>query len=74
MAYDSDSSSDHDTVLSDFRTTNVLLGYASKLPTEDSISHLGGNPVSPDTIDVRSADHSHYHRTGSTLLSLHLLL
>ncbi len=30
---------------SDYSTTNVLLGYASKEPTEDEISHLGGIPV-----------------------------
>ena len=29
----------------DYTETNVLLGYASKEPTGDSISHLGGLPV-----------------------------
>ena len=28
-----------------FTTTNVLLGYASKEPTDDSFSQLGGYPV-----------------------------
>lgn len=39
--YDSDSSDDGE----DYTETNVLLGYASKEPTGDSISHLGGQPV-----------------------------
>jgi hypothetical protein len=39
---DSDSSLD---AQSDFCGTNVNLGYASKEPTEDSVSHLGGFPV-----------------------------
>lgn len=45
-SYDSDDS------LSDAESgsaTNVLLGYASKTPTEDSISQLGGEPVRPPT-------------------------
>lgn len=41
--YDSDSSAgDED----EFTETNVLLGYASKDPGDDSISRLGGHPVS----------------------------
>lgn len=41
--YDSDDSfSDEDMDAS----TNVLLGYASKEPTDDTVSHLGGTPVS----------------------------
>lgn len=40
--YDSDSSGDED---SEFTETNVLLGYASKEPTDDNFSQLGGHPV-----------------------------
>jgi len=40
-SYDSDSSDDE----SAFTGTNVLLGYASKESTDDSVSHLGGIPV-----------------------------
>ncbi|TGJ83858.1 hypothetical protein E0Z10_g4909 [Xylaria hypoxylon] len=39
--YDSDSSGDEE---GDFTETNVLLGYASKDPEDDSISRLGGRP------------------------------
>ena len=39
--YDSDSSRGED----DYTETNVLLGFVSKEPTGDSISHLGGYPV-----------------------------
>ena len=28
-----------------YSTTNVTLGYASKEPTGDDISHIGGYPV-----------------------------
>ena len=41
--YDSDSSADG---TEDYTETNVLLGYASKEPTEDAVSQLGGYPVS----------------------------
>lgn len=41
--YDSDSSLD-DT--SEYTETGVLLGYATKDSTDDTISHLGGHPVS----------------------------
>ena len=37
-------SSDED--IGTFTTTNVLLGYASKEPTDDSFSQLGGQAVS----------------------------
>ncbi len=37
-----DSSGDDD---ERYTTTNVTLGYASKEPTDDTFSHLGGNPV-----------------------------
>jgi len=40
--YDSDSSDGED---ADYTETGVLLGYASKEPTEDNISQLGGYPV-----------------------------
>lgn len=39
---DSDSS---DEETGSFTTTNVLLGYASKEPTDDAFSQLGGYPV-----------------------------
>ncbi|KAF2661482.1 hypothetical protein K491DRAFT_587083 [Lophiostoma macrostomum CBS 122681] len=39
--YDSDSSDEGE----DYTETNVLLGYASKESTGDSISHLGGEPT-----------------------------
>lgn len=38
--YESDSSNGEDVA------TNVLLGYASKEPTSDIFSQLGGHPVS----------------------------
>ena len=40
-AYGSDSSAD----LDDYTETSTLLGYASKEPTDDKISQLGGHPV-----------------------------
>jgi pre-rRNA-processing protein TSR4 len=40
--YDSDSSGDED---KDYTETNVLLGYAAKETSDDTISHLGGRPV-----------------------------
>lgn len=43
--YDSDSSGDED---GEYTETNVLLGYASKEPSDDTISQLGGKPVSPE--------------------------
>jgi pre-rRNA-processing protein TSR4 len=39
-SYESDSSD------GEFEETNVLLGYASKDADEDTISRLGGTPVS----------------------------
>ncbi|TVY42975.1 putative 20S rRNA accumulation protein [Lachnellula occidentalis] len=39
--YESDSSGGED---NDYTETNVLLGYASKEPSDDTISHLGGRP------------------------------
>ncbi|KAF2972743.1 hypothetical protein GQX73_g682 [Xylaria multiplex] len=46
--YDSDSSGGEE---EDFTETNVLLGYASKDPGDDSISRLGGRPewIDPET-------------------------
>lgn len=44
-SYDSDSSGMED-VDEDFIETSVLLGYAAEETTDDSISHLGGWPVS----------------------------
>jgi hypothetical protein len=41
--YDSDSSGGED---NDYTETNVLLGYASKQASDDTISYLGGKPVS----------------------------
>ena len=40
---DSDSSDDES---GSFTTTNVMLGYASKEPTDDTFSQLGGYAVS----------------------------
>ena len=43
MPQDDSDSSDADSSV--YTTTNVLLGYASKEPTEDIFSQLGGRPV-----------------------------
>lgn len=40
--YDSESSAGED---NDYTETNVLLGYASKEASDDTVSHLGGRPV-----------------------------
>lgn len=40
--YDSDSSTSDSAI---GISTTVLLGYATKEPTDDTISHLGGEPV-----------------------------
>jgi pre-rRNA-processing protein TSR4 len=40
--YDSDSSAE----LDDYTETSTLLGYASKVPTDDTFSQLGGHAVS----------------------------
>lgn len=42
---DSDTSDDES---SSYTSTNVLLGYASKEPTDDTFSQLGGLPVCPN--------------------------
>lgn len=41
---DSESSEDEG---GSFTTTSIMLGYASKEPTDDTFSQLGGYPVSP---------------------------
>ena len=43
---DSDSSDEDNEDIGAYTTTKVLLGYASKEPTDDSFSQLGGRPVS----------------------------
>lgn len=40
-SYESDSSDEERS----YTETNVLLGYASKEPTDDLVSRLGGHPV-----------------------------
>lgn len=40
-SYDSDSSAGEE----DYTRTNVLLGYATKEPTDDPVNQLGGHPV-----------------------------
>ena len=44
MALYEGDSSDED--FKDYARTDVLLGYASRIPTDDTVSHLGGTPVS----------------------------
>ena len=56
MGYDSDSSGLSDQ--GEYTETNVLLGYASKEPTEDTISHLGGHPVRTSTWTLSCANKS----------------
>ena len=51
MALHESDSSDED--VDDYTTTNVLLGYASKEPTDDTISRLGGHPVCGTSIVVK---------------------
>lgn len=48
---DSDSSDEEN-----FTTTNVLLGYASKKPTDDTFSQLGGYPVRSELYSDSSID------------------
>ncbi len=45
VSYDSDSSGDEE---NDYTQTNVILGFAARDHTDenDTISHLGGKPVS----------------------------
>ncbi len=47
--YDSDSSGGGD---DEYTETNVLLGYAAKEPSDDTISQLGGTPVSQDILGL----------------------
>jgi len=42
-SYETDSSFDEEDT---YNETNILLGYASKEPTGDDVSQLGGLPVS----------------------------
>ena len=44
MALNDSDSSDYES--GSFTTTNVMLGYASKEPTDDTFSRLGGYAVS----------------------------
>lgn len=49
-----------DSDLDDFApgvSTNVLLGYASKEPSDDSVSQLGGDPVSIPHCPKKIFDH-----------------
>ncbi|KAK5139109.1 hypothetical protein LTR04_003878 [Oleoguttula sp. CCFEE 6159] len=50
-SYDSDSSGGED----DYTETNVLLGFASQEPTDDTISQLGGHPSWFDNTSTPSA-------------------
>ncbi|KAK5014345.1 hypothetical protein LTR60_003401, partial [Cryomyces antarcticus] len=50
-SYDSDSSGGED----DYTETNVLLGFASQEPTDDTISQLGGHPSWLDNTSTPSA-------------------
>lgn len=67
MDYDSDSSGLSDQ--EEYTETNVLLGYASKEPTGDTISHLGGQPVRILTrtlsyiTNKRSLDMAYIHKS-----------
>lgn len=76
--YDSDSSGGEE---DDFTETNVLLGYASKEASDDTISYLGGRPVrlslipSPDETcaepicsNVNTVADSRFRRHGLTPL------
>ena len=51
---ESDASSTLSSDLAEDQSTNVLLGYAvDEPPTEDAISHLGGDPVNPLLLTIR---------------------
>lgn len=59
--YESDSSD------GEFEETSVLLGYASKEADEDTVSKLGGYPVSPPlSQDLLVSVLTRQHRNGST--------
>jgi hypothetical protein len=59
--YDSDSSAGDDV------ETNVLLGYASKEPTSDEFSQLGGHPVCAVSLEHRwTVRLTRYFRHGLT--------
>lgn len=59
----SDSSDDEN---EGYTTTNVLLGYASKEPTDDPISQLGGYPVSTQTHKPQAKASLIMNRHGQT--------
>jgi hypothetical protein len=61
---DSDSSDGDD---DDYTETSVLLGYASQKPSDDTISHLGGQPV---WLDFQYLSYGNY----LTLFTAHLVL
>ena len=72
MAFEDSDSSEDDLRLT---TTNVVLGFASKDPTDDDFSQLGGHPVSTYTERcwrtlLRSNQH---HRPGPTRRAPRLL-
>jgi len=46
-SFENGDNADSDSDVESFTETAVLLGYASKDPTDDTISHLGGTPVRP---------------------------
>lgn len=50
-----------------YTTTNVLLGYASKDPTDDSISQLGGHPVSMQNHKPQAKAYLTMARHGQTI-------
>jgi len=69
--YDSDDSEDGDA--SEYTETTVLLGYAEPSPSEDVISHLGGEPIwlHPDSpLDARLAKCCCCNKLMSLLLQL----
>jgi hypothetical protein len=60
--YDSESSDEGE----DYTETNVLLGYATKDSTGDTVSHLGGAPVRPSQHTTIRQRLIVEHRHGST--------
>jgi hypothetical protein len=66
--YDSDSSGTDDV------ETNVLLGYASREPTSDDFSQIGGHPVRVETTCSVRMRCSSPTRRGSTAQSLRMAL
>ena len=66
-SYDSDSSDGDD---ASYNTTNVLLGYASKEPTDDTFSQLGGFPVSFSLTHMYAHTSTNAHH-GPRLFPIH---